>query len=131
MNVDLDGQTPTPEDSRLRQAGERTLLAWVRTALAMMGFGFVVARFGLFLRELANPNVAPIGPHWSLWIGNGLIALAVVMMLLAAREHRQFLARLDARQAYQPPRRSLALITAMLLGAIGLMLVAYLASVSQ
>ncbi len=34
-------------------AAERTLLAWVRTGLAMMGFGFVVARFGLFLRELA------------------------------------------------------------------------------
>ena len=40
------------EDPRTRFAGERTLLAWVRTGLAMMGFGFVVARFGLFLREL-------------------------------------------------------------------------------
>jgi putative membrane protein len=34
-------------------AAERTLLAWVRTGLALMGFGFVVSRFGLFLRELA------------------------------------------------------------------------------
>ena len=33
-------------------AAERTLLAWIRTGLAMMGFGFVVARFGLFLQEL-------------------------------------------------------------------------------
>jgi len=39
-------------------AAERTFLAWVRTALALMGFGFVVARFGLFLRELqiAQPS---------------------------------------------------------------------------
>ena len=40
-------------DPRVYFAAERTLLAWVRTGLAMMGFGFVVARFGLFLREIA------------------------------------------------------------------------------
>ncbi|HET6326866.1 MAG TPA: DUF202 domain-containing protein [Planctomycetaceae bacterium] len=42
------------DDPRVYFAAERTLLAWVRTGLAMMGFGFVVARFGLFLRELAS-----------------------------------------------------------------------------
>ena len=42
-------KTDTPEDPRTRLAGERTLLAWVRTGLAKMGCGFVVARFGLFL----------------------------------------------------------------------------------
>jgi hypothetical protein len=44
---------PEPEDPRVRRAGERTLLTWVRTGLALMGFGFVVARFGLFLHEVA------------------------------------------------------------------------------
>jgi putative membrane protein len=33
-------------------AAERTLLAWIRTGLALMGFGFVVARFGLFLQQV-------------------------------------------------------------------------------
>lgn len=33
-------------------AAERTFLAWIRTGLALMGFGFVVARFGIFLQEL-------------------------------------------------------------------------------
>jgi putative membrane protein len=39
-------------DARYDWAAERTLLAWVRTGLAMMGFGFVVARFGAFLRVI-------------------------------------------------------------------------------
>jgi hypothetical protein len=40
-------------DPRIYMAAERTFLAWIRTGIAFMGFGFVVARFGLFLREIA------------------------------------------------------------------------------
>jgi len=39
-------------DLRDYLAAERTLLAWVRTGLALMGLGFVVARFGLFVQQL-------------------------------------------------------------------------------
>ena len=57
-------------------AAERTLLAWIRTGLALMGFGFVVARFGLFLQQLQaiqHPSSAqPYG--LSLWFGTALIA---------------------------------------------------------
>ena len=48
-------------DPNVRMAAERTLLAWIRTGLAMMGFGFVVARFGLFLRELAATHAQAAG----------------------------------------------------------------------
>jgi uncharacterized membrane protein YidH (DUF202 family) len=56
------------EDPRVRFAAERTLLAWIRTGLALMGFGFVVARFGLFLREIAEAHQAtPVHSYgWSL-----------------------------------------------------------------
>lgn len=66
------------EVPRVRLAGERTLLAWIRTGLALMGFGFVVARFGMFLRELAvsGGNVAPATTGLSLWIGTAMVSLA-------------------------------------------------------
>ena len=58
-------------------AAERTFLAWIRTGLALMGFGFVVARFGLFRQELlaAQPNFAPPSHRFSLWSGTALIVV--------------------------------------------------------
>jgi putative membrane protein len=42
-----------PNDrQREHQANERTFLAWLRTSIALIGFGFAIARFGLFLRQL-------------------------------------------------------------------------------
>jgi putative membrane protein len=46
--------TDLRDDPRVDMAAERTFLAWIRTGLALMGFGFVVARFGLFLREFVE-----------------------------------------------------------------------------
>ena len=40
------------DKQREHQANERTFLAWLRTSIALIGFGFAIARFGLFLRQL-------------------------------------------------------------------------------
>jgi putative membrane protein len=115
------------EDPRIRFAGERTLLAWLRTGLALMGFGFVVARFGLFLRELAAVHEgARTSQGWSLVIGTALVLAGVAVTVLAAVEHRRFLQRLDRRENYLPPRWSLGLVVAVLFVLIGLGMAAYL-----
>jgi putative membrane protein len=76
-----------PEETlRLHQANERTMLAWIRTGIALMGFGFAIARFGLFLGELAAVgSLAPKANHGSgsAWLGTVLVALGMVTNLVA------------------------------------------------
>src|SRR5262245_16862592 len=119
---------PTGEDPRVRLAGERTLLAWVRTGLAMMGFGFVVARFGVFLHELAPTAPAAAHPsgEFSLWLGTVLVALGVLATLLAAWEHVRFRRRLNRGAPYRPERWSLGLIVAVVLAGCGAVMTVYL-----
>jgi putative membrane protein len=119
-------------DAQLRLAAERTLLAWVRTGLAMMGFGFVVARFSLFLRELAAVSATAAhhatGP--SLWIGTALVVAGVAATFTAAVQHVRLLRRLDRGEAYRAPFWSLALVVAGVLALIGLAMAVYLVIVS-
>ena len=120
--------TEPPDDPRVPLAAERTLLAWVRTGLALMGFGFVVARFGLFLHEIAAVDGLPAGPPpgQSLWIGAALIALGVVVNILAGVQHVRFLGRLRRGEPYRPSAWSLGVVVTGVLAALGVVMTAYL-----
>ncbi len=121
------------EDPRVRFAAERTLLAWIRTGLALMGFGFVVARFGLFLQRLALVEGAnpPHSYGWSLWLGTALVVLGIAVTVLSAIEHRRVLRHIDRGEDFVPPRWSLGLLVASALAVLGAAMVAYLFFVSS
>ena len=74
-------------DLRDYLAEERTFLAWIRTGIAFMGFGFVVARFGIFGDEPPITQQTLSGqPHEvSLWFGVALIAIGIAVNLFSAR----------------------------------------------
>lgn len=117
-------------DPRVFFAADRTLLAWIRTGLTVMAFGFLVARFGLFLRLLSAqlgaeahaPRLAPLSGA----IGVLLVLAGTASILLAAREHRAFLRTLPAadRPAGRDGRLHEGLAT--LLGVLGILLTVYL-----
>jgi len=116
---------PDIEDPRVYFAAERTLLAWIRTGLGVIGLGFVVARFGLFLRMMRDvPNAAPRAG--STWIGVGLVLLGSTAIALAAWQHLQFSRRLKASDLPRPNTMRWSACFAAIIALIGLALALYL-----
>jgi len=111
-------------------AAERTFLAWIRTGLALMGFGFVVARFGLFLKQLELINHAQSGPSYglSLWFGTALIAVGVLVNLFSSLHYVRLLRQLNTGGPPPPRPSTQALLTALFLALLGIALAIYLIS---
>jgi putative membrane protein len=82
-------------DPRVLFAAERTLLAWQRSAIALMGLGFVVERFGLFLQVMGHQSGAGLQRSFSLSLGVLLLLLAAAVALVSARQFRQVAKNLD------------------------------------
>lgn len=113
-------------DPRVYFAAERTLLAWIRTGVSVMAFGFVVARFGLFLRLLRSPAGREMGHGLSPYLGAALVGLGVLATAAGAMQYRTYFGSLPRtdRPASSRPRFVLGLSWALVV--IGFVLVVIL-----
>ena len=112
-------------------AAERTLLAWIRTGLALMGFGFVVARFGLFLERLQAVQIVASEHSYglSLWFGTALILAGIVVNIFAGWHHIQLVRELDQGETRRSHASRQAVALAFFLALAGLLMAIYLVSV--
>jgi len=119
-------------DPRVLFAAERTLLAWSRTSLTLMGFGFLIERFGLFIRVLsiASAEHTPAAQHAhrgiSFWVGIAFVALGVGTALLANVQYRRVLSHLRPVEIPDGYLVHLGMILNYALVVLGAALVAYL-----
>ena len=119
-------------DPRVFFAAERTFLAWIRTGLSLMGFGFVVARFGLFLKEVAGSSNAPGVKTYgfSLWAGSAMVLLGAMLNLAAVARHLNVIGRLNRGEDIVVRPSPTAIAVGILLGLVGIAMVVFLVAVS-
>ncbi len=93
-----------------------------------MGFGFVIARFGVFLHEVAALGHAPPRPAspLPLWIGGALVVLGVLVSVAAAVQHVRRLRQYGRGEPYRPAVWSLGVVVTLVLAAVGVAMTAYL-----
>ncbi len=115
-------------DPRIFWAKERTFLAWIRTGLALMGFGFVVARFSLFLRMIQGrvDNSLPGHSGWSMWFGTLLVLTGVLVQGLVVADYVRFVSFLKLGETPEIKPSYLGIGIALGLGLIGLVMAVYL-----
>ncbi len=113
---------------REHQANERTFLAWLRTSLALIGFGFAIARFSLFLRQLQATitQQEPVQHPFfnSETLGVTLVMFGIVVIALAAWRYNRIFLQIE-QENYRPNRLLVWLLTVvvMVLGTLSIPLV--------
>lgn len=114
-------------DRRVHMANERTFLAWVRTGISIMAFGFVVEKFSLFVKQLSfylGKETTPPPPGASSIIGIVLVGLGALMGVLAFVRYRAVERQIDDDTYVPSPLLSILLTLALVV--IGLFLMLYL-----
>ncbi|HBR22442.1 MAG TPA: hypothetical protein DD713_07760 [Nitrospiraceae bacterium] len=120
-------QSPKVRNRRVHMANERTFLAWIRTSIGIMAFGFVVERFSIFVKQVSyflGKEVSLPSRGYSAALGISLVALGALMGVLAFIRYKKVERQID-EDTYQPSL-ILDILLAISVLAIGIFLVIYL-----
>jgi len=111
-------------------ANERTFLAWVRTAIAVMAFGFIIERFDLFLKvaapQLTERQLAAHGERFANWAGLAFIVIGVITIAIAGLRFTKTAKDIDTEEEVARPGERFDLALAVMIGLLGASLALYL-----
>ena len=131
MSEIIDVKSARVLNRRVHMANERTFLAWIRTCIGIMAFGFVVEKFALFIKQMSLilgkadiENASPPSHGYSAIVGIFLVGLGTLMGLLAFVRYKKVERQID-EDTYQPSSILDILLTISVL-AVGIFLVVYL-----
>jgi putative membrane protein len=128
--VEMDASIKLKPVADLRDylAEERTFLAWIRTGIALMGFGFVVARFGIFGDEpQMSQQTQAVHPHeFSLWVGAALVAIGATVNLFSAQRFARLVGKLNRDHFVDRSLSRQGVIVALFLALLGIAMTIYL-----
>jgi putative membrane protein len=129
VEIDTSSKQKSMADLRDYLAEERTFLAWIRTGIALMGFGLVViAHFDLFADEsLITQRGSGLHPHGpSLWFGTALVAIGVAVNLFSAQRFMRLVGELNRDQFAHRSLSMQGVIVALVLALLGIAMTIYL-----
>ena len=112
-------------DPRVFFAAERTLLAWNRTSLALMAFGFVIERFGLFVSILLPQHATPLQRGTSFWVGLAFVLLGAWVAAYSTMQFRKVLKTLKPIEIPEGYRTSPGIFTNLAVSLLGIVLTVY------
>lgn len=113
-------------DPRVFFAAERTLLAWTRTSLTLMAFGFVIERFGLFLHLLLPKIGEPAVRGISFWVGIAFVLLGAYSAIAATLQYRKVVKTLKPSEIVDRYSVNNGAILNIIVAILGITLIVYL-----
>jgi putative membrane protein len=113
-------------DPRVFFAAERTLLAWSRTSITVMVFGFVVERFGLLAQMMLPKGGEIIQRNISFWVGLVFILFGVTLSVLSTMQYLRVLKTLRKEEVPEGYWLHLGVVTNIVLSVLGLLVTFYL-----